>query len=143
MTVPFVIERFVDEVYIHCSTSDHAKHDNVETINKWHLDRGWDGIGYHFVITKNGMIHTGRDIEKTPAAQKGHNEDTIAICLTGDKVFSWQQLTSLRQLCITIHRMLPDCTFHGHTEVSTKTCPNIDYKMVLGLVSGGIMDQWL
>ena len=32
-------------------------------IHGWHLARGWAGIGYHFVIRKNGNIEQGRPMQ--------------------------------------------------------------------------------
>ena len=40
--------RSINAIYIHHSAS--PKSTTVEQINQWHLDRGWAGIGYHFVI---------------------------------------------------------------------------------------------
>lgn len=75
--------RRVNRVFLHCSASDVPAHDNVATIRRWHLARGFSDIGYHFFIHKNGKISKGRNIEKTPAAQRKNNTGTIAICLHG------------------------------------------------------------
>ena len=45
-TIQFIKpNRRVDRIFLHCSASDVPAHDNVETIRKWHLDRGFDDIG--------------------------------------------------------------------------------------------------
>ncbi len=132
--------RRIDRVFLHCSASDVPAHDNVETIRQWHLDRGFDDIGYHFFIHKNGNVSVGRDIEKTPAAQRGHNQRTIAICLHGlrKENFTSSQYESLQTLCRDInHTYLKQVSFHGHCEVSPKTCPVIEYKKILKLDSYG------
>ena len=77
--------RPVDRVFLHCSASDHAHHDDVSVMDKWHKARGWAGVGYHYFIKKDGTIQQGRDLEKTPAAQARHNRGTIAICCHGLK----------------------------------------------------------
>jgi len=128
--------RRVDRVFIHCSASDNPKHDNVATIRKWHLARGFNDIGYHFFIHKNGKISRGRNIEKTPAAQAGNNTGTIAICLHGLKKekFTKAQFKAIRALSIDINNAyFKDISFHGHKEVSAKACPVFDYKKVLKL----------
>lgn len=138
--------RAVRTVFIHCSASDHAHHDNIETIRKWHIEeRGWTDIGYHFFITKDGKIHEGRDTNAIPAAQKNHNWGSIAICLSGEKGFSEEQRLSLIELCKEIYTAYDgqDITFHGHCEVSDKTCPNFDYKDWLALDAMGRINPLL
>jgi hypothetical protein len=71
--------RKIHRVFLHCSASDYAHHDNVATMTKWHLARGFKEVGYHFFIQKDGTLEYGRDVEKTPAAQKRHNLNTLAI----------------------------------------------------------------
>ena len=125
-------KRWVNKVFIHCSASDNFMHDNIETIRHWHMLRGFNDIGYHFYINKEGIILKGRDIEKNPAAQEGHNTGSVAICLGGLNKFSDAQFVSLKRLCGAIKNEIPFVTFHGHCEVNPhKTCPNFDYKKVL------------
>ncbi|SFV50534.1 Phage lysin, N-acetylmuramoyl-L-alanine amidase  len=128
--------RRVERVFIHCSASDNPKHDNVATMRRWHLARGFNDIGYHFFIHKNGKISRGRDIEKTPAAQRGNNTGTIAICLHGlrKEKFTTLQFKAIRAICSDINdSYFKNISFHGHKEVSAKACPVFDYKKVLKL----------
>lgn len=129
-------KRKIDRIFIHCSASDVPEHDNIATIKKWHIARGFNDIGYHFFIHKNGKVSRGRDLEKTPASQKSHNVKTIAICLHGlhKDNFTQAQYDSLKSLCIEIDiSHLSKVSFHGHCEVSEKACPVIDYKKILKL----------
>jgi len=129
-------KRRVDRVFIHCSASDNPKHDNVATIRRWHLARGFSDIGYHFFIHKNGKISKGRNIEKTPAAQRGNNSGTIAICLHGlqKEKFTNAQFKAIQAISIDINNAYyKNISFHGHKEVSAKACPVFDYKKVLNL----------
>jgi N-acetyl-anhydromuramyl-L-alanine amidase AmpD len=115
----------------------------------WHRQRGWDGVGYHYFIRKDGTIQEGRSLERTPAAQGGNNSWTIAICLHGltKENFTSAQFSSLRSLCKEINTEYraegsgPETqsriTFHGHCEVSNKSCPVFDYKKVLNLDESG------
>ena len=134
-TVP---KREVSKIFVHCSASDRPEDDNVETINSWHIARGWNGIGYHYYIDKAGRIWFGRDIEKIPAAQFGFNTGSIAICCGGEKEFPDVQMAVLKSFSGVINDSYKAfgkaVTFHGHCEVNpAKTCPNYDYKKVLGL----------
>jgi len=133
--------RKVSRVFVHCSASDRLEHDNVDIIREWHLARGFDDIGYHYFIDKTGELHAGRNIEQRPAAQKGHNKDTIAICVSGLEHFNARQMLALLELCVQIDVAYDGTvTFHGHREVNkTKTCPVFDYRTVLRLDDDGRM----
>jgi hypothetical protein len=145
-------KRKVTKIFIHCSDSDKPKHDNIETIREWHEERGFGKtfignkkVGYHFFITKGGNIYEGRPLEAIPTAQAynkstktGGNTNTIAICVSGKKHFTKISLLSLKLLCIKINKEYNgSVTFHGHCEVSDKTCPVFDYKKVLNLDAKG------
>jgi N-acetylmuramoyl-L-alanine amidase len=133
--------REVYSVFVHCSASDNPDHDKASVIKQWHLDRGWSDIGYHYFIRKNGALECGRGLERTPAAQKGHNTGSIAICMHGLLIekFTESQLLVLGSLCRTIDEAYDhDITFHGHNEVNLhKTCPVINVKEVLNLDEQG------
>ena len=136
-------KRKIHRVFLHCSASDHAHHDNVATMKKWHLERGFSDVGYHFFIQKDGTLEYGRDIEKTPAAQKGHNRGTLAICLHGlkEEKFTQAQFDTLRKLADQIEHNYENISFHGHCEVSAKACPVFDYRKVLDLDLYGSLSQ--
>ena len=134
--------RTVDRVFIHCSDSDWKHHDDISVIRKWHVeDNGWNDVGYHYFIKRNGTIQKGRDLEITPSSQKGHNNKTISICLHGRERFTKRQFESLKKLCLEMNTLYKGkVTFHGHKEVAReKTCPNFDYVKVLNLDKYGRM----
>ena len=134
--------RPVHVVFIHCSASDNPEHDDVSVMRKWHTEqRGWDDVGYHYFIKKDGTLQPGRDLEKTPAAQKGYNTGSIAICLHGleKEKFTPQQFITLMELCWEIHESYRKVQFRGHCEVSDKRCPVFDYKNLLALDDKGYM----
>ncbi len=138
--------RPVDRVFIHCSASDApelAGERLVVEIAKWHRARGFQEIGYHFLIDKEGSLFAGRSLEKIPAAQQGHNTRTIAICVHGLESFTPISLASLKSLARAIDAAYGGAvTFHGHREVNRhKTCPVFDYRSLLGLDDQGRMNQ--
>lgn len=136
-TVP---RRLVTKVFIHCSASDRAEHDDAKVIDSWHKDRGFDQIGYHYFIKKTGEVQEGRPLNLNPAAQKGHNLGTIAICVSGLRDFTPASMVALRVLCKEINSKYVGLTFHGHKEVEpNKECPVFDYKSVLELDAEGHM----
>lgn len=133
-------KRPVTRVYLHCSASDNPDHDNVATMDAWHKARGWFGCGYQLFCRKDGSSEVGRSMEKTPAAQKGHNRGSIAICLHGLTLnkFTAAQKNWLIDVCNQINSAYGgDVTFHGHCEVANKSCPVIDYKSILKLDDAG------
>lgn len=137
--------RRVTRVFLHCTASDGTGSNYIgagliRTITAWHKQRKFRTIGYHYVIDKTGFINIGRNIEETPAAQEGNNLGTIAICLHGldKKKFTEAQFKSLRGLASEINKAYNgNITFHGHKEVSAKSCPVFDYKTVLELDAKG------
>ena len=68
--------RAVSRVFLHCSASDHLHHDDIAVLRQWHLKRGFDDVGYHYLITFDGRVQAGRSLEKQPAAQAGHPPST-------------------------------------------------------------------
>lgn len=131
-------KRKVDRVFIHCSASDNPKHD-VNEIRKWHLLRNFKDVGYSYIITKSGEIQKGRSLEKIPASQKGYNRHSISICVCGLSEFTEISLKRLRLLCQIINRNYEDIKFHGHCEISSKTCPVFNYRKLLNLSKSGEM----
>ena len=130
-------KRAIDRIFIHCTATENASYNNVERIREDHMNnRGWSDIGYHFLITKDGNIHQGRSLEKTPAAQRGHNRRSLAIVLAGlrKEKFTLAQYDALKDLCRDINNSyFHKVSFHGHCEVASKACPVIDYKKILKL----------
>ena len=137
--------RDIDRVFLHCSASDVPDHDDVSVMRDWHVNgNGWSDVGYHYFIRKDGKVQEGRPLEKTPAAQRGNNAGTLAICCHGLKVqkFTQAQYQSLVELCGEIRRAYDgEITFHGHCEVSSKACPVYPYQEVLGLDEEGYMNK--
>jgi len=56
----------------------------AEQIHDWHLSAGYSGIGYHFVIRKNGTIERGRPINAIGSHAYGSNAHSIGIHLSGN-----------------------------------------------------------
>ena len=75
-----------------------ASHDvSANIVNEWHKERGWNGIGYHYIIRADGTIEKGRDINTIGAHAKGRN-NYIGIALTGYDEFTDAQYKSLAKL---------------------------------------------
>jgi len=83
--------RKFDTIIIHCAaTPPHwmagsSTVAQMKEIDRWHKDRGWSGIGYHYVIGRDGTVVKGRHLNKTGAHTKGHNTGSVGVCLVGGK----------------------------------------------------------
>ena len=98
----------------------------VEEITKWHIERGFSGIGYTKVITNDGIIHNGRPENVVPASVKDHNKNTLAVCLTGsfdrDHPTQWQ-LISLELQIQEWKTRFPNAKVVGHRQLGATICP--------------------
>ena len=93
--VAYPSEMDLTRAVIHHTATD--KDLSVNDIDRIHLERGWDGIGYHFLIRKNGIIQHGRNISKLGAHARGRNR-YIGIALGGRNKFTPEQIESLKFL---------------------------------------------
>jgi N-acetylmuramoyl-L-alanine amidase len=126
--------RTINKIIIHCSATKEGNNVTAATIDQWHKDRGWRGIGYHYVVALDGTIEYGRSIYETGAHVKNHNEDSIGICYVGGLGSSMEakdtrtpeQKESLLLLLKTLKKMHPNAAIHGHNEFSAKACPCFD-----------------
>lgn len=101
-------------------------------IERWHRARGFFGIGYHYVIRRNGQLEKGRPLEKAGAHAEGYNANSIGICLVGgidDKGkpqnnFTDAQWTELKRLVSELTEKYGALKIIGHNEVAHKACPS-------------------
>ncbi len=82
--------RKIKEIIIHCSATREGRNYTVADIDRWHRERGFFCIGYHFVIYRDGSIHVGRSVEEVGAHCKGHNTVSIGVCYIGGLIQGWQ-----------------------------------------------------
>ena len=121
--------REINRIIVHCSAT---KGDvSAATIRKWHKAKGWRDIGYHYVIRTDGSIETGRPIKEAGAHTRGHNKDSIGICLAGGfggtDYYTNEQWESLLVLIEGLRSTYGATGIYGHNDFTdTKTCPNFD-----------------
>lgn len=129
--------RKITEIIIHCSATPEGRDFTVEQIRRWHLQRGFRDIGYHFVIYRDGTIHSGRPVAQAGAHCLGHNANSIGVCYVGGVGIDGKtpkdtrteaQKRSLKALIERLHRLYPGATLHGHCEYAKKACPSFDVK---------------
>ena len=123
--------RTITEIIIHCSATREGQAFTVEDIDRWHRQRGYRSIGYHYVVLLDGTVQEGRPIAEAGAHCKGHNAHSIAICYIGGLDLNGKpkdtrtpmQCHALEQLITVLHLRFPTATVHGHREYANKECP--------------------
>jgi len=125
--------RRISEIIVHCSDSPHGRGDDVETIRRWHIEeRGWNDIGYHYVITETGEVQEGRPLAQVGAHCEGHNADSVGICLIGNDCFTQAQFAALRGLVAKLKERFEINRVVGHSYYNKKkTCPNFNVELAL------------
>ena len=116
----------INKIVIHCSATPNGREHDAAEINRWHLDRGWDGIGYHYVIKVDGVIENGRPEYWTGSHARGHNTNSLGVCIIGMDDYNDLQWNALRSLIDDLLYKYPDAKVIGHNEISKKTCPGFD-----------------
>ena len=122
----------VADLVIHHTGNGTDEDTDAETINKMHLANGWAGIGYHFVVRKDGSIERGRPENKIGSHCQGHNTGSLGIHLSGDYE-TGSSNPPQAQLDATVNLIAHLCkkykleanrtTVRGHREFCDTACP--------------------
>lgn len=132
--------REINRIVIHCSATPASMDIGVNTIRGWHVnERGWSDVGYHFVIRRDGVVQTGRPLERVGSHAYGFNKGSIGICYVGgvddnlkpEDNRTWEQKVSMRILIENLEERFPSITeVCGHCDLPrvTKACPSFDVK---------------
>lgn len=108
--------RTINLIVVHCSATREDKSFTEHDLDVCHRRRGFNGVGYHFYIRKNGDIKSTRPLERIGAHSRGFNRESIGICYEGgldcmgqpkDTRTCWQK-HSLRVLILTLLRIFRD-----------------------------------
>lgn len=103
---------------------------DASLIDSWHKQRGWRGLGYHFVILNDrhrykadGTVETGATTGKPGSHTAGIDHCSIGICCAGHGDhgdFTPAQYNSLIELLATLslEHKLPVSRIIGHREIN-------------------------
>ena len=126
---PLATRAFTDLIVIHHVGMGAAEEPAAE-IHRLHLRNGWSGIGYHYVIRKNGMIERGRPRDTVGAHTYNHNGSSVGIVLDGnfeEAMPTAVQLDKTARLVAAlshIYNITPDYnSMVGHRDLNTTLCP--------------------
>lgn len=127
--------RKITKIIVHCSATPEGRDYTVVDIDRWHRQRGWKGIGYHYIVYRNGSVHAGRDVAEIGAHCTGQNATSIGVCYIGGYAADGKtpkdtrtpaQKAALRDLVELLKTEYPTATIHGHREFAHKACPCFD-----------------
>ncbi len=142
----------IKRLVVHCSDSSFG---SALLIDKWHRERGFRMIGYHYVVLNgypthnqmlskqrwnflDGSVECGRNLDADPYLEEkevgahayGFNRESVGICMIGKEgKFTPRQLYALRVLINELRHCfgLPSAAVVGHCELNPhKTCPDIN-----------------
>lgn len=150
-------KRRIDYIVVHCTATREGQAQTVEQIRAEHKRQGWSDIGYHYVVTLDGKVHAGRDVDIAGSHVAGHNANSIGVVYVGGlennpkKTYAQlkakdtrtdAQKASLLSLLMDLRRLYPDAEILGHRDFSPdknhngtiepsewiKQCPSFDAK---------------
>lgn len=129
--------REIKQIIIHCADTPDGRNDTAADIRRWHKARGFNDIGYHYVIDLDGTIEPGRDVSVAGAHCTGQNATSIGICYIGGKTADMktakdtrteEQKAALLSLLKYLVRKYPGAKIYGHKDFAPKACPCFDAK---------------
>ena len=119
--------RTITLIVIHSSAVRPDQTSSVAQINTWHRERGFHlGVGYHYVIRRNGEIEPGRPEWMVGAHCVNHNAHSIGVCYEGGLDIRGQpadtrtaeQKAAMRRLLEDLHRRYPRAVIVGHHDLN-------------------------
>ena len=129
--------RKITLIVVHCSAVRPSQSSSAAQIDSWHRkERHWKlGIGYHYVVRRDGTIEPGRPEEQIGAHCLNHNAHSIGFCYEGGLDIRGQpadtrtaeQKQAMRQLLEELHGRYPRALIVGHHDLNPgKPCPCYD-----------------
>ena len=128
--------RRIDLIVIHCSATRATQRYTVDDCRRDHRARGFADIGYHYYITRDGVVHAGRALYTVGAHATGYNAHSIGICYEGGldirgrpcDTRTPEQKDTLQKLLIRLKEDYPEARIVGHRELPgvKKDCPCYD-----------------
>ena len=148
-------KRTITDIVVHCTASRENVKMTVDQIRRIHMrERGWSDIGYHYVVTLDGEVEFGRDVNLIGAHVSGYNSHSIGVVYVGGldrdgkpkDTRNELQKNALLNLLIDLKKLYPGAKISGHRDFSPdknhngiiephewiKSCPCFDAKSEYG-----------
>lgn len=103
-----------------------ASNCTAEDIHRWHLNNGWSGAGYHFLVRKDGSIYRLRPEDKVGAHARGSNSDSIGMCFEGryqEETMPEAQIKAGQELVAYLKQKYGITKVQKHSDVCNTSCP--------------------
>lgn len=116
-----------DRLILHHSACSNC---TAEQIHQWHLNNGWEGAGYHFLVRKDGNVYRLRPEEYIGAHAYGSNYNSIGICAEGNfenETMPEAQKNSLIELVSYLKGKYGISKVLKHSDVNNTACPGKNY----------------
>ena len=127
--------RRITMIVLHCSGVMPNVHQDISVIDNYHRKNGWNGVGYHAYVRRDGTVQHGRPLWQVGAHVVGHNKHSIGICYEGGldsagraaDTRTPQQVRAVRELVERYHAYFPEAVIVGHHDLDpSKPCPCFD-----------------
>lgn len=161
------LRKRTDLIVVHVTATPPHMKIGAERIDQMHKRLGWSGIGYHYVIRRDGSVEPGRDLNSVGAHVAGFNSRSVGISLVGGVNDSGKaennatlgQFAALEELVRQLQESFPGAGVCGHRDLSPdtdgdgviepheylKACPCFDvipWASARGLKPVDIVGQW-
>ena len=124
-----------DTIVIHCTQTPADMDFGVEKVIEWHKNRGFDSIGYHYLIKRDGTLQVGRDEDVVGAHAVAVIGTSIGVALVGGGTINmgWEnnftpiQFETLKSILLQLKDKYDIQKIIGHYQVDDgKKCPSFD-----------------
>lgn len=133
--------RKIDLIVIHCSATRMTRPFPPEALEACHRSLGFLTTGYHYYITRDGVIHPCRPEEMAGAHARRFNAHSLGVCYEGGldaqgrpaDTRTEAQKRSMLQLIGRLKADYPRADIVGHRDLPgvRKACPCFDVKQWL------------
>ena len=124
--------RTIKYIVVHHSATNPDHPVDAAEIHAWHTERGFDGIGYNYVVCVDGIVEQGRPEYWIGSHAAPHNTASIGVCIVGTGYPStYAQRHSASLLLRKLLKRYPDAKLVGHSDLSNTKCPGFDVHVLL------------
>lgn len=100
---------------------------NADDVHKMHIGRGWTGIGYNFLVRRDGSVYRGRPIDTVGAHTEGSNSVSVGVCFEGNyhdkNDIPEVQKKAGKELVAYLKGLYPTATVKKHGDLQATACP--------------------
>ena len=103
---------------------------STQNIHQWHLNNGWIGFGYHYLVRKDGSIYTGRPEWALGSHAKGYNDRSIGICFEGKfnkEIMPEIQIKAGKELVEYLKKKYKITNIKRHSDLMATDCPGKNF----------------